>query len=292
MSRNRKLGSFPSTLITISLTVALFLIGFCGWIALTSKELIKFVKQNIEVQVYLDKDVTQIKTDSLRNVIASKPFVESHDNVPQIKFISKESIAKKMVKETKEEYKSVLNENPFRDAFSIKIKEEFIGDEGLSKIKQELELIVGVFEVDYFKDFVAGVGENANKLYIIVAAFVIILLIAIIILVNNTIKLALYSQRFLIRSMQLVGATNGFIQKPFLKRGSIQGLIAGVIASLLIFGLQQIALQKIDGLSLVQNYTELAFLAVGLIILGILIGFFSTYQSILRYLKMDLDELY
>lgn len=292
MSRNRKLGSFPSTLITISLTVALFLIGFCGWIALTSKELIKFVKQNIEVQVYLDKDVTQIKTDSLRNVIASKPYVESHDNVPQIKFISKESIAKKMVKETKEEYKSVLNENPFRDAFSIKIKEEFIGDEGLTKIKQELELIDGVFEVDYFKDFVAGVGENANKLYIIVAAFVIILLIAIIILVNNTIKLALYSQRFLIRSMQLVGATNRFIQKPFLKRGSIQGLIAGIIASLLIFGLQQIALQKIDGLSLVQNYTELAFLAIGLIILGILIGFFSTYQSILRYLKMDLDELY
>ena len=292
MSNNRKLGSFPSVLITFSLTIALFLIGFCGWLALTSKQLIRYVKQNVEVQAYLDKDITQIQSDSIRNIIASKNYVENQGNVPQIKFITKESIAKKFVSDTKENYKSVMNENPFRDAYTIKIKEEFFNETELQKIKEDLEQINGVFEVDYFKDFVTNISKNATNAYIIIATFVLILLVAIIILINNTIRLALYSQRFIIRSMQLVGATNGFIQKPFLTRSSLQGLLAGIIASICLFGLQQLALNKIEGLDLVQNYTELGILTITIIIIGILIGFLSTYQSINRYLKMDLDELY
>ena len=122
--KNRKLGSYPSMLIVLSLTAALFLVAFSGWIALTSKQLVLYIKQNIEIQVYLDKSLTQIQKDSVRNLIVQKNYVAYSDNVPQIKFISKESTAEKVLKETNEDFHSILGENPYRDAFSLKIKEK------------------------------------------------------------------------------------------------------------------------------------------------------------------------
>jgi cell division transport system permease protein len=292
MQKNYKLGSYPGLLITFSLTVALFLVGFCGWLAISSKQLVQQVKQNIEMQVYLDKELTQIQTDSVRNILAQKPYIEYKGAVPQIKFISKDDISKSFEKETNEDYRAILGENPFRNAFTLKIKEAYFEEAQLAKIKIDLEQIGGIFEADYAKDFVDSVNRNANKAYLIISIIVGILLIAIIILVNNTIRLALYSQRFIIRSMQLVGATDWFIKKPFIGRGALQGLIAGLIACLLLLGLQQIAIREIDGLSVLQDNIKLAILGAIIIVLGIMIGIFSAFQSMYRYLRMDLDELY
>jgi cell division transport system permease protein len=290
--KNRKLGSYPGILITISLTVALFLIGFCGWLALNSKELIRKIKQNVEVQAYLDKEMTQTQIDSLRNILIQKPFVALENNTPQITFLSKESIAKKFIAETNEEYRNVLNENPFRNAFAIKIKESYFDETQLAKIKSELEQINGIFEADYAQGIVDTINKNVNKAYIIISVFVVLLLIAIVILINNTIRLALYSQRFIVRSMQLVGATDNFIQKPFLQRGLLQGFLAGLIAAILLFVLQEVARVQLVDFVLFQDYIKLAVLAGMLIILGILISFFCTFQSMYRYLRTDLDELY
>ncbi|MFN3850076.1 MAG: cell division protein FtsX [Spirosomataceae bacterium] len=292
MQKNYKLGSYPGLLITFSLTVALFLVAFCGWLALSSKQLVQQVKQNIEVQVYLDKEMTQIQTDSVRNIIAQKPYIQYQESVPKIRFISKEEIAKGFLKDTEEDYRSILGENPFRNAFSVRIKEQYFDEAQLNKIKIDLEQLKGVYEVDYAKDFVDSINKNANKAYLIISVIVGILLLAIIILVNNTIRLALYSQRFIIRSMQLVGATDWFIKKPFLVRGALQGVAAGIIACLLLFGLQQIAIREIDGLSMLQDYPKLAVLSGIVIFLGGMIGIFSAFQSVYRYLRMDLDELY
>ncbi len=292
MRKNYKLGSYPGLLITFSLTVALFLVGFCGWLAISSKQLVQQVKQNIEMQVYLDKEMTQIQTDSVRNVIAQKPYIEYKGAVPQIKFISKEDAANSFQKETTEDYRAILGENPFRNAFTLRIKEEYFEEDKLAKIKIDLEQIGGIYEADYAKDFVESVNRNANKAYLIISIIVGILLIAIIVLVNNTIRLALYSQRLIIRSMQLVGATDWFIKKPFLGRGALQGFIAGLIACVLLFGLQQIAIREIDGLSVLQDYIKLGVLGGIIVLLGILIGIFSAFQSMYRYLRMDLDELY
>ena len=118
------------------------------------------------------------------------------------------------------------------------------------------------------------------------------MLIIIVLLVNNTIKLAIYSQRFLIRSMQLVGATNGFIQRPYMIRGAIQGLIGGLLSVVLLIALQQLAVRNVEGLLTLQEYDKIALLVTILVSLGILIGVISTYQSLSRYLKMTLDDLY
>ena len=290
--KNRKLGSFPSLLIVISLSSALFLIAFSGWIALTSKQLVLHIKQNIEVQVYLDKVLTPIQRDSVRSLISQKNYIAYSESVPQIKFISKESTAERVLKETNEDFRSVLGENPYRDAFSIKIKDAYFSEVQLSKIKVDLEQLPGVFEADYAKDFVESINKNANKAYLIIASIVVLLLIAIVLLINNTIRLALYSQRFIIRSMQLVGATDWFIQKPFLGRGFLQGLLSGFIASALLLGIQQIAIREIEDLGALQDFQKLVLLCGFVIFLGILIGIVSTYQSMFRYLRTDLEDLF
>lgn len=292
MSFNKKLGSYPGILITISLTVALFLIGFCGWIAISSKELIKYVKQNIEVQVYLDRELEKSELDAILKKIESLGFAEIKNGKPQITLTSKEQAADIFYKDTKEDFKDVLGDNPFRDAFSVRLKVENISEEKITLIKTEIEKIKGVFEVEYAKDFLKGIISNVNKIYKVLALIVVIFFVATILLINNTIKLALYSQRFIIRTMKLVGATDFFIQKPFLIKGFVQGFIASVISIVLIFLTKYVSTSQIDGLNLIQNKTGILLLFIILLILGPTIGVLSTFQSIVRYHKMDLDKLY
>ena len=257
MSFNKRLGSYPGILIIISLSVALFLIGFCGWIALSSKELIKYVKQNIEVQVYLERDLNANEISQLKSDLINLSIADIKNNVPQIFLVSKETAAEIFFKDTKENFQDVLGDNPFRDSFTIKLKEEYITEQILAQIKTNIEKIPFVFEVDYAKDFLKGIIANVNKIYKVLAMVVMIFFIATLLLINNTIKLALYSQRFIIRTMQLVGATDFFIQKPFLKKGHLQGLIAAIISVFLIFITKKIATDQIDGLELIQNNTSI-----------------------------------
>jgi cell division transport system permease protein len=272
--------------------VALFLIGFCGWVAFSSKELIKYIKQNIEVQAYLDRELPQEKIDFIKKTLSSFPEIEHSGDSSLISFISSESAATAFLAETNEDYQAILGDNPFRDAFNLKVKEELLNEGELAILKKKIETIPGVYEADYAKDFVNGITENANKAYLILASIVLIFLVATILLINNTIKLALYSQRFIIKTMQLVGATNSFIQKPFVGKGLFQGLLASIISSILIIGTQQLALRQVEGLSLIQNSEMMIYVVLILLILGPLIGMVSTFQSINRYLNVDLDDLY
>lgn len=292
MSFNKKLGSYPGILITISLTVALFLIGFCGWIAISSKELIKYVKQNIEIQVYLDRGLEQTDLEKIKSRIENLNIAEIKDKKQEIKLTTKEKAAEIFYQDTKENFKDVLGDNPFRDSYSVRLKEENITEEKLKLFKVEIEKINGVFEVEYAKDFLKGIISNVNKVYKILALIVVIFFVATLLLINNTIKLALYSQRFIIRTMQLVGATDYFIQKPFLVKGFFQGLIASLISIFLIYITKYVSTAQIDGLNLIQNDKAIFFLFFILLILGPTIGVLSTFQSIVRYHKMDLDKLY
>ncbi|MFB0946501.1 MAG: ABC transporter permease, partial [Spirosomataceae bacterium] len=185
-----------------------------------------------------------------------------------------------------------LSENPFRDAFKLKITEDCFGESYLQEIKRDVEKIPGVHEADYARDFVDGIAQNANKTYIVVSAIVLVFLIATLLLINNTIRLALDSQRYIIHTMQLVGATNAFVQAPFVKRGVIQGVIASVIAVISLLGLQQIASWQITGFEVIQNFEGMLILALILLILGPLLAVFSTISSVSRYLRTDLDDLF
>ena len=280
-------------MVIISLTIALFLIGLCGLLTLNARKLAELVKQNVEVQVYLDNDLTTSNLDSIFKIIVKKNFVLRKENSPQINFISKEVAAKQFIQESGEDYRKLLgNNNPLYNLYSVKIKEEFFNEVKLKEIKIDLENISGVHEASYVENFVDEVNRNISKIYLLLSVFVILLLAIIVILVNNTIKLSLYSQRFLIRSMQLVGATNAFIRKPFVVKGALQGLISGLVACTLLLLLQQFAIQQIEGLGILQETSKLIILILFILIIGTLIGILSTFQSVERYLKLSLDELY
>lgn len=292
MNINSKLGNYPGILITVSLTVALFLIGFCGWIAITSKELIKYVRQNVEVQVYLDRSLDSAAVQNLHTELAKLNIAETVKGKPAISLITKDKAAEVFFEETRENYREVLGENPFSDAYNIKLKEENITESRLQELQQRIAKLPGVSEVDYPKDFLKGIISNVNKIYKVVAIIVLIFFVATLLLINNTIKLALYSQRFIIRTMQLVGATDWFIQKPFLLTGLFQGLLAALLSIVLIYFTQYAASAQVEGLSLLANPPLTYILFLILAILGPVIGILSTYQSVARYNKMDLDKLY
>jgi len=279
-------------MIVMSLTAALFLIGFCGLLVIQSKKLVSIIRQNIEVRVFINKEVSKAGQDSILRIIQSKPFVLNSAETKSITFVSKEEAAKEFIEGTKEDFATFLGENPLRDSYRVKIQEDYFEEAKLQQIKKELDQVKGVYEVVYQEDLADNINRNVTKIYIVLASFALVMLIIIVLLVNNTIKLAIYSQRFLIRSMQLVGATNGFIQKPYVMRGAIQGLVGGVVAALLLIGLQQLAVRNVEGLALLQEYDKIVVLIVSVLGLGVAIGVASTYQSLARYLRMALDDLY
>ena len=290
--KKKKIGSYPNTIIVISLTAALFLVGLCGLLVIQSKKLISIIKQQVEVRAMVDKSIDSTKIDSLRKQIETKAFVLKENGKPQVILVSKEEAANQYVQDTNDNFREFLGDNPLHDSFRIKLEESYFEESKLKLIKAELEKIDGIFEVVYQENLADQINKNFTKIYIVLATFAIIMLIIIVLLMNNTIRLALYSQRFLIRSMQLVGATNGFIQMPFLKKGAVQGLIAGGISAGLLIGMQQLGLRLIEGLHLLQDNTQIVILMIALVIIGVLLGIISTFQALTRYLKMTLDDLY
>jgi cell division transport system permease protein len=292
MPKKKKIGSYPNAMIVMSLTAALFLIGFCGLLVIQSKKLVSIIRQNIEVRVFLDKEETKAGQDSVLNIVKSRPYVLVSTEVSPITFVSKEEAAKEFIEGTKEDFTEFLGENPLRDSYRVRIGEDYFEETKLQQIKKDIEAIKGVYEVVYQEDLADNINRNVTKIYAVLASFALIMLVIIVLLVNNTIKLAIYSQRFLIRSMQLVGATNGFIQKPYIIRGAVQGLTGGIVAGCLLIGLQQLAVRNLEGLAMLQEYNKIAILVAVVLLLGVAIGIASTYQSLSRYLRMALDDLY
>ena len=294
MARTKKVGKYPSGMILFSLTLALFLIGFCGLLAIQSKRLVTYIRENNEVRVFLDKNLDSSRVDSLYKVLVTRPYALATNGTSQVKFVGKDEAAKEFIAETKEDFRQILDstENPLRDSYRIKLREDYFEEAKLQAVKGDLEQIDGVFEVAYQENLVDSINRNITRIYLVMSAFALILLIIIIVLMNNTIRLALYSQRLLIRSMQLVGATNGFITRPFLGRGIVQGFIAGLIAAGLVIALLQVAMNQMPEIDTLQQPLQLAILLAGLVGLGALIGLISTLQAVNRYLGLSLDELY
>ena len=288
----KKVGAYPSGMILFSLTLALFLIGFCGLLAIQSKRLVTFIRENYEMRAFLDKDLDSTKIKTLYKTIAEKPYILKTNDVPQVSLVTKDVAAKEFIAETKEDFSKFLGENPLRDSYRVKLNEAYFEEAKLQGVKEDMEQIDGVFEVVYQENLVDSINRNITRIYIVMAAFAVVLLIIIVVLMNNTIRLALHSQRLLIRSMQLVGATNGFITRPFLGRGVLQGLIAGVIAIILLLGALQLGIHNLPELAAFQEPEKIGMLFAGILGLGVLIGFISTFQAVHRYLGLTVDEMY
>jgi cell division transport system permease protein len=290
--KKTKLGRFKFISVLFSTTLSLFIVGLFGVIVIQAKSLTSIIRENIEIQVFLHKNLTDSEKSQLQNTLESKPYILKKDDKVGVTFISQDEAAQSFLEDTGEDFKSFLSENPLRDSYTIAIAEEYQTSEKIKDIVDEIRTMNGVFEVTYMADLVESINQNLTKVALVLGGFILILIITVVMLINNTIKLALFSQRFLIRSMQLVGATRGFIKKPFLIRGFFFGILAGVIASALLFVIIEYTKANIDGFALLQNYMLLYYLFAGLVIIGGMLSLLSTMQAVNKYLNMSLDELY
>ena len=261
-SRKKKLGSYPHVMVIFSITLALFVIGLFGLLLIHASKLSNLIKESLEVQVYLDRNLTETQLAALQNTFSQKEYIAYKGKEAQVRFFSKEEGAREFIEETGEDFLAFLGENPLRDAYILKINPEFATSQELKKIKADLQEIPGVFEVQYVESLIDSINKNLQKLSIILLSFAAILILAAIILINNTVKLALFSQRFLIRSMQLVGATSFFIQRPFLSRATLQGIISGLIAGLLLVALLQYAYYQINELYVLRDELQIGILFI------------------------------
>lgn len=290
--KKKKLGSYPYFSVIFSITLALFVIGLFGTLIIYSKELERVVRESVKIQVFLQSHISETQRLQIQKTLDTKPYVAQKKPAASVQFVSKEEAAKQFIRDTGEDFQQFLGDNPLRDAFLVTIAEPYHDAAHLKEIKTEIEKLNGVFQVYYVENVIDSINKNVTKISIILLAIAALLLFTVVLLINNTIRLALFSQRFLIRSMQLVGAKNWFIQKPFLLSALLHGIIAGILASGLLMGLIMYANQRIEDLTLIQNNERLLILLGALLVLGMAVALLSTLKAINKYLKLSLDELY
>lgn len=289
-THKKKLGGYPATGVVISITMALCVVGLFGLLLIYSNQLEKQVRQNIRMQVYLKANISETQRLEIKNKLLGLAYVSKEEN--SVTFVSKDEAAKKFIAETGEDFTSFLGENPLRDAYLIGIDPQFHTREQMETIKAEIQKMSGVYQVFYVEGLIESVNENVTKIALMLAGLILILLITVALLINNTLRIALFSQRFLIRSMQLVGAKKGFIQRPFLVRAAGYGILSGVVACAIIWVISDYAQGKITDLRMLHDEKQFMMLLGILLIIGILVAVVSTFFSIRKYLRMSLEELY
>jgi cell division transport system permease protein len=292
VTRKKKLGGYPAIGVVISVTLALFVIGLFGLMIIYSQQLENQVRQNIRMQVYLRSNLTETQRLQIENKLLSLPYITHQAGADRITFVSKDDAAKKFIAETGEDFTKFIGENPLRDAYLITIEPSYHTREQMEKIRTEIQKMNGVFQVFYVEGIIDAVNDNVTKIGLFLAGLIIVLLVTVALLINNTLRIALFSQRFLIRSMQLVGARSWFIQRPFLLRAAGYGLLGGLLASALLWLLSDYAQDKIADLKILHQQHQFTMLMGFLLITGIVLAVGSTLLSIQKYLKMSLDELY
>ncbi|MEY4051369.1 MAG: FtsX-like permease family protein [Chitinophagia bacterium] len=271
----------------VGVAIVLFIMGIMGWLFLNLQSIGDSFKEDIRISVY-------VRTADKNTVGAIEKFIASQPYAKNVEYINKEKAKEIWNKENNEDWAKILDSNPLPESVDFFAKADYVNTDSLSKITAAIENTFSkdVADIQYPKNLVTNLNERATKIGIIFLVMSIILCIIVIISIDNTIRLAMYSNRFLIKTMQMVGATRNFISKPLLIRALLNGLISAFIAIFLLFGLIEWATTQFPQIGMLQGISNSLILFGGLILLGVGISVFSTYRSVLKYLKMKLDELY
>jgi cell division transport system permease protein len=270
----------------ISVSLVLFLMGLLGIFLFEGKKISSYVKENIQLTIFMKENVSEPEIEIITRLLKNSPFVKSAD------FISADEAAKRLQQELGEDFIDFIGYNPLSASIDVKLKSEYANTDSLAKFEKIVSENKTVKEVVYQKPLLETVNKNIRSGSFIILAFGGLLLLISIALINNTIRLMVYSDRFLIRSMQLVGATRGFIMKPFLLKGFYQGLWAGIIACLMLGGLLYFGYTKIEGLSQTIDKSMYYYLFPAVIMCGILFSVLSTFFSVRRFLWLKSELIY
>jgi cell division transport system permease protein len=276
--------SYVTTL--ISTTLVLFFLGLIGLIFLHSEKLSDYVKENIGFSIMIREGVQETGILQLKKRLDSEPYVKSTEYIP------KERAADQLQEELGEDFIGFLGYNPLLHSIVLRLKASYANNDSIARIEQKLLTKPEIKEVFYQKSLIDLINKNLNKVSLVLLGFSAVMLFIAIVLINNTIRLAIYSKRFLIRSMQLVGATEGFIRHPFMRKSVINGFLSSLLAIVMLAITLYISIEQLPELLVLQDPPRLAILVALIIIMGIGISWISTYFSIRKYLRIKTDLLY
>jgi cell division transport system permease protein len=270
----------------VGVSLVLFLLGILGWIIINANKLGQYFKENIAMNVYIRENVSPKDSAALVQYIAVQPYVKDYQ------YVTKDLAKQKYLQDGNKDWGALLDRNPLPASIDFRITKEYASIDSLSKIKNALLQNIAVSDVQYPQSLVTNLNNIVNKISIILLSVIVIISILVIFLIDNTIRLAMFSNRFLIKTMQMVGATRWFISRPMDLRAFINGLISGLLAVGGLIAIIIFAENQLPYLKALRDYPLLIMLFIVIILLGIFISFISTHRSVLKYLKMKLDELY
>lgn len=277
----------PSYFMSIlGVTLVLCLLGIIGIITINSRKLILNLKESVEVHVFLKQNIKDTARENLQKYLASQPYVKS------IRYTDKETAKAEWIKSGGEDFTEFIDNSLLPASIDFTIKADYMDSAKLADIKTDISQNYIVDEVRYPTAVVNKMMSNFKTASIILLIVALLIAIMVIILIDNTIRLAMFSNRFLIKTMQMVGATRWYIARPLNIRAIINGTISGIIATAVVYILLLLAESFFDGFRKLHDTQSLILLGFFLIILGIGITLFSTYRSVVKYLRMKLDDLY
>lgn len=277
-------SSYISTV--VSITLVLFVLGLLGLVILHARKLSDHVRESIAVTAFIDDEASEAQVNQVKNELAGM------EAVLESRFISRQEAAEDLMKELGEDFVEFLGYNPLSACIVINLKAAYANPDSLSVVEQRLQSFHIVTDVDYQQSLVHLVHENVRRIGAGLLVFSLLLLVIAFALINNTIRLSVFSKRFLIKSMQLIGATQSFIRRPFIIRGVLQGVVGALITIALLAGTLYAGQRQIPELASFYETDMLLVLFAGVFLLGVVISWISTFFAVRKYLKIKTDFLY
>lgn len=271
---------------TISITLLLILLGVIGLLLLNTKRIRDYVRENIVFMVILKDNVRTVDIFQIQKALDAKRYVK------ETKYIDKDKAAIELQEELGEDFIEFIGHNPLLPSIEVKFLASYANNDSIAIIENELKEFDQIKEVYYQKNLIHTVNENVQKITLLVLIFSGFLLLIAIALINNTIRLSIYSKRFIIRTMQLVGATAGYIRRPFLVRSIIQGIIGALFAIACLLGLVYFLQDMMKGVISLNDINILGILFAIVLLLGIIINCISTFAAVTKYIRIKTDKLY
>jgi len=284
VARRRLRSSYITTIVSISLV--LFLLGLLGLLVLNAKRLSDYVKENISFAIILKDNTKEVDIFRLQKQLDASQFVK------ETKYISKENAAEEMQRELGEDFISFLGFNPLLASIDVKLHAKYANPDSIDVIVNDFKQYSEIKEIYYEKSLVHLINENIKRISLIIAIFSGLLSLIAFTLINNTIRLSIYSKRFIIHTMQLVGATRNFIRRPFLARSMINGMFGALLAIALILGVIYLSQKELNEVITFRDVEILGVLFGSILVLGVVLNFISTYFATNKYLRIKTDNLY
>ncbi len=283
-SRRRAFTTYTSTVIGISLV--LYMLSILGWFLINAQKVSTYVKENVKMEVYIKENVKDVEIKQLEKSIAAEPYTKA------VELIDKEEAARIVEEDIGDDFIQLLGYNPLLASLDVYVNADYATNDSITWIAEELQKNPKIAEVEYRPDLLAAINENSRDISIVILGISILLLIIAVALINNTIRLAIYSKRFLIKSMQLVGATSWFIQRPFILNGVFQGFLGALIAISYMLGSLYFVEQEFEGLFVIEDLQTFGLLFGAIILIGIILSWIFTSLAVRKFLRLKVDDLY